>query len=173
MANFPPLKKHILNLIDELIESHKLTTGTFLDVGCGIGDISLHLAKRGWRGRAIDFSAAAIVKARVSLAPYPVTAAVDDLFNVKGKFDLIVMATVIEHIKNDTVALQYLRSLLPAEPDAAHLIISMPINPQKEWRWDDDFYGHYRRYNPTYLKQQLKECGFEVIEFWDYTYPVF
>lgn len=49
----------------------------------------------------------------------------------------------------------------------------MPSNPATEWRWDDDFYGHYRRYSRNDVDKLLHDTGFEMIEFWDYTYPVF
>jgi len=172
MANFPPFKKHIINLIEEMIDIHGLS-GPFLDIGCGIGDISLPLAKRGLAGEAIDFSATAINEAKKNLQPYRVDTRVADLFEIKQQFKLIILTTVIEHIKEDTRALKHLRSCLPAEPGQGHLILSMPINPKKEWRWDDDFYGHYRRYDQHELVQQLQTCGFRVIEFWDYTWPVF
>jgi hypothetical protein len=48
----------------------------------------------------------------------------------------------------------------------------VPSNP-REWRWDDDFYGHYRRYTVAELTARLDEAGLQAIEFWDFTYPVF
>jgi hypothetical protein len=49
----------------------------------------------------------------------------------------------------------------------------MPTNPEHEWRWDDDCYGHYRRYRKGDVRRLLADCGFEMLEFWDYTFPVF
>ena len=37
-----------------------LEAATFIDIGCGKGDVSAHLARKGWQGMAIDFSDAAI-----------------------------------------------------------------------------------------------------------------
>jgi len=52
------------------------------------------------------------------------------------------------------------------------LFIAVPSNP-REWRWDDDFYGHFRRYTVTDLSEKLNDAGMEPKMFWDFTYPVF
>lgn len=172
MANFEPMKKYILLLMDEIINSYSLS-GPFLDAGCGRGDISLHLAQKGWMGLAVDFSPESIKIAQETLSPYKVQAEVMDLFAVKGEFRTIVMATVIEHIKDDKELLRHLRSCYPKDGRKGYLIISMPTNPKKEWRWDDDFYGHYRRYEKEAVNSLLNDCQFRMLEFWDYTFPVF
>lgn len=172
MANFEPLKRYILKLMDEMIAQYHLS-GPFLDAGCGIGDVSLHLAKRGWEGLAVDFSTEAIAIARKNLQSYNVRAEAGDLFAIKGAFKTIVMATVIEHVKEDTAILKHLRTCFPKDGTKGHFIVSMPTNPQKEWRWDDDFYGHYRRYEKEAFEKQLAACGFKMLEFWDYTFPAF
>ncbi len=172
MANFEPLKRYILKLMDEMIDQYNLT-GPFLDAGCGIGDVSLRLAKRGWEGLAVDFSPEAIKICRKNLQPYKVRTEAMDLFAVKGEFKTIVMTTVIEHIKEDTAILKHLRTCYPKDGAKGYFIVSMPTNPKKEWRWDDDFYGHYRRYEKESLEKQLASCGFKMLEFWNYTFPVF
>jgi len=50
---------------------------------------------------------------------------------------------VLEHIKNDQQVLRKLSSLLVK---GGFLVMAVPSNPD-EWSWDDDFYGHFRRYN--------------------------
>lgn len=170
MPNFVPFKNYFLHIMDQLIDSHQLQ-GPFLDAGCGRGDVALHLGQRhGWQGQAVDFSEAALGAARQALRGYPVQVRAADLLALHGRFRTIVMCTVIEHIKDDRAVLRHLRSCID---DSAHLIISMPSNPASEWRWDDDFYGHYRRYSRADVDEMLRSCGFEMLEYWDYTYPVF
>lgn len=76
---------------------------------------------------------------------------------------------VLEHIEDDNAALKKASSLLSAK---GHLLISVPSNP-KEWRWDDDVYGHYRRYTVEEIRNKLLKVQIEPLVFWDFTYPVF
>jgi hypothetical protein len=48
----------------------------------------------------------------------------------------------------------------------------VPSNP-REWRWDDDSFGHFRRYTEAGLRERLAGAGFSVVELWDFTFPVF
>ncbi len=169
MANFPPLKKYLLYCIDQLIDQYGLY-GPFLDVGCGKGDVSAHLAKKQWVGVAVDESIEALIEAKIALAIHPgVEVANRSLFNQDGLFQTILAMDVIEHIEDDTEALRKICSLLPL---GGHLILSVPSNP-KEWRWDDDCFGHYRRYTEAELRKKLVAVGFSVLEIWDFTFPVF
>jgi SAM-dependent methyltransferase len=172
MANFLPLKQYIFQLLDKMIDTHHLV-GPFLDAGGGIGDTALHLARRGWSGLMVDSSPEAVAQAAVALAPYPVRAETKSILEVQEKFNTIVMLTVIEHVKNDLELLRHLRGCFMPDQHNQYLILSMPVNPKTEWRWDDDYYGHYRRYEKAAWQKQLLECGFKTVEFWDYTFPVF
>ncbi|HVN34129.1 MAG TPA: class I SAM-dependent methyltransferase, partial [Casimicrobiaceae bacterium] len=69
MANFLPLKQYMLYCLDRFIERYALR-GPFLEIGCGRGDVSAYLARKGWSGLAIDFSDSAIAAASANLAPY-------------------------------------------------------------------------------------------------------
>jgi len=168
MANFLPLKKYIFFCIDKLINELKLN-GPFLDLGCGIGDLSYYLSLKGWQGLAIDSSRDAIVEAKSRLINLPqVTVEHKSLAQVDGKFNTVFCLDVLEHIKDDLSALKHIYNLVLPE---GYLVISVPSNP-KEWRWDDTFYGHYRRYSKIELKEKLSSCGFTPLVFWDFTYPV-
>jgi len=169
MANFPPLKNYLLYCLDRLIDDYQLSW-PFLDVGCGAGDVSSHLAIKGWQGEAIDFSDQAIENAKNNLALFNnIKVGKSSLFEVNGNFKTIFLLDVLEHIDDDNAALTKAASLLAIN---GFLVISLPSNP-KEWRWDDDFYGHYRRYSLEEVKEKLILAGFEPVLFWDFTYPVF
>lgn len=79
------------------------------------------------------------------------------------------MLDILEHIDDDRQALKKMASLLDSD---AYLVLAIPSNP-RHWGWDDDFYGHVRRYTLPELKQKLGEVGLEVVIAWDFTYPVF
>jgi SAM-dependent methyltransferase len=169
MANFVPLKNYMLYCLDRFIEQYGLEE-PFLEIGCGRGDVSAHLARRDWRGMAIDFSDTAIREARSTLAPYPgVVVRKQALAEVTGTWNTIVLWDVLEHIDDDAGALRTIERLLKP---GGRLLIAVPSNP-REWRWDDDFYGHYRRYTVDDLSRRLKGAGLAPAAFWDFTYPVF
>jgi SAM-dependent methyltransferase len=169
MANFPPLKNYIIYCIDRLIDGYGLAP-PFLDAGCGIGDISCHLALKGWHGQALDTCDAAIEKARKYLSAHKkVEVKNHDLFQAGGIFNTILLIDVLEHLKDDLAALRMAHSLLF---ENGHLIVSVPSNPI-EWRWDDDFYGHLRRYDMEEIRKKLIDSGFNPLVFWDFTFPFF
>lgn len=169
MANFVPLKNYMLYCLDRIIGQHGLV-GPFLEIGCGRGDVSAHLARKGWHGLAIDFSPAAIAQARATLAPFPEVAVCQQaLSDLEGSWKTILLWDVLEHIEDDVGALRTIARLLGP---GGHLLIAVPSNP-REWRWDDDFYGHYRRYTVATLTGRLEGAGLATEAFWDFTYPAF
>jgi len=169
MANFIPLKQYMFYCLDKFIAQYGLAP-PFLDIGCGIGDLSRYLASKGWRGKAVDFSQLAVDKTSENLVPFPqVSIEKKSLFEEKGHFKTVFLWDVIEHIERDELALEKVASLLVPN---GYLLVSFPSNP-KEWRWDDEFYGHYRRYTAEEMKAKLIHAGLEPVVFWDFTYPLF
>lgn len=169
MANFKPLNNYSLFLLDKFIEKYKIKS-PFLDVACGNGYLSKHLAKKGWVGAPIDYSAKSIVIAQENLKESKKVKVKKKSFSeTSGKFNTVLMFDILEHIDDDIYALRKAHSLLL---DNGHLIIACSSNP-KEWRWDDNFYGHYRRYTEHELRKILIATGFKPITYYDYTFPVF
>src|SRR5215813_665103 len=169
MANFPPLKRYILYCIDRLIEDFCLC-GPFLDVGCGSADVSAHLAVKSWQGKAIDISPQVIPTAQKNLSSFPsVRLEQASLFDEEETFNTVLLLDVLEHIEDDAGVLTKVYGLVS---EKGHLIVAVPSNPC-EWRWDDEFYGHYRRYTLDQIDMRLHAAGFIPLAFWDFTYPVF
>jgi len=169
MANFAPLKRHMLECLDRFVVEHGLEP-PFLDIGCGAGDVAEHLARKGWSGTAIDGSEAAIGRSRIRLAPYPGVdvrrAWIDEL---AGTWPTVLMWDVLEHLDDDRAALAGIARLMAP---GGRLLLAVPSNP-REWRWDDDFYGHVRRYTADGLREKLAEAGLEAVTFEDFTFPVY
>jgi SAM-dependent methyltransferase len=167
MANFPPYKAYIVASLDELIARHALSD-PFLDFGCGRGDVALHLARRGWCGIALDSSAEARALAEATLATHPrvgVRGSVGD-----ERFDTIVMLDVLEHVADDRGALAAAAAL---QAPGGALVLTVPTHPEREWRWDDELYGHLRRYRPDDLVRLLDDAGYRVAEMWEISFPAF
>ena len=169
MANFLPLKHYMFFCLDRFVEQYGLH-GPFLEIGCGRGDVSAHLAAMGWSGLAIDFSDSAIAAATANLRQFPdVVVTRQPLSEVTGQYACIIMWDVLEHIEDDREALRAVARLLPP---GGHVLLAVPSNP-REWRWDDDFYGHFRRYTVAEMEEKLAQAGLQSLAFWDFTYPVF
>lgn len=171
MANFPPFKEYILSTLDEFIGCFHLT-GPFIDIGCGRGDVAEHLACQGWSGKAIDVSPETVKVAQIALHAHPsVQVSCESLESQTGNlFSTAVMFDTLEHIPDDRAALAAVAAI---QPSGAALVSTVPSNPDREWRWDDDAYGHIRRYRPEDLGQLLMSSGYQVVEMWDISFPIF
>jgi SAM-dependent methyltransferase len=156
--------------LDRFIEDYDLKP-PFLDIGCGIGDLCAYLGKRGWNGKGIDFSPGAIAQARDRLVSFPnLVVEEKNLFDeTEGRYYTIFLWDIIEHIENDRTALEKAASLLLP---GGTILIAVPSNP-REWRWDDEMVGHYRRYTMDGLAMLMREVGLEPLKFWDFTFPIF
>ncbi|HVR73536.1 MAG TPA: class I SAM-dependent methyltransferase [Planctomycetota bacterium] len=169
MANFQPLKNYMLYCLDKFIQMEHLE-GPFLDIGCGIGDVSLYLAKKGWSGTSIDYSDIAVERAKKTLAAFPnVTVRKAALEEMEGSFKTVILWDVLEHIEQDEPALEKISTLLAP---GGRLLLAVPSNP-REWRWDDPFYGHFRRYTTKDMSKKLTQAGLKPLLFWDFTFPTF
>ncbi|MEK7476526.1 MAG: class I SAM-dependent methyltransferase [Candidatus Coatesbacteria bacterium] len=170
MPNFPPLRRYVFSVVDRWAARHGLGS-PFLEVGCGTGTLSAHLAARGWTGVALDSSPEALARAKTLLAPFPGVAVHDGVLEtVEGRvFRTAFVMDVIEHVRDDVGLLRALAERL--EP-GGWLVLLVPVNPA-EWRRDDVLYGHYRRYAWDEVQAKLREAGFEPTARWNVTVPWF
>ncbi len=88
----------------QLVESGRLQPGRAIDLGCGIGDNWIFLAKHGFNAVGVDFAASAIRKAqdRALAAGVDVEFHVDNLTglqHVDGTFDLLVDYGTFDDLK--------------------------------------------------------------------------
>lgn len=91
----PPWVGQARSELVELVQAGDLLPGRAIDLGCGEGDNAIFLAQHGFQVTAVDFSPAAIAKAKAKAleAGAEVDFRVDDLTrlaNVNGDFDLLV-----------------------------------------------------------------------------------
>ena len=175
MPSFKPSRAYLLKLTGELIDAHEVR-GPFLEIGCGDGAISAELARRGWSGVAMDLSHESERTTKELLAREGVLDRVqvrrDDFLdcNFAEKFQTIILYDVLEHVAADRIFLNKIRGSLD---EGGHLFLSVPVK-MREWRWDDDGYGHLRRYEAEELRELLNSpaSGFEKLAQWDITFPV-
>ena len=79
----------------------------------------------------------------------------------EGPYDAVILAEVLEHLRDDAIALRNLRRLL--SPDGV-LILTVPFfDDRPEW--------HIRVYSPRSIKRLLGACGFQVIAMYFRPFP--
>lgn len=135
--------------------------GEILEVGCGIGNFTKDLKKYGevW---AIDINGtyikqtAALVGDRTGIGDIEK----GEYFFGDKKFDCIVCLNVLEHIKNDQVALINMYELLKI---GGYLILLVPAHDLLYGEIDRSI-GHIRRYKKKDLIKMLTGVGFKIIK---------
>ena len=97
--------KHIANLLDQLRHrfAPDFTPRSALDFGCGVGRLTIPLARIADRVTAVDISSSMIAEARENCAQSGLHNVVfvesdDGLTRVQGSFDLIQSDIVLQHI---------------------------------------------------------------------------
>ena len=106
--------------------------GSVLDIGCGAGEHTIHLAARGHAVLGIDFSPAAVDVARENAAARGVSAsfAVADALDLgdRQRFDTIVDSALF-HIFEDAERARYVRSLRAAcRPGGRVFVLALAVS---------------------------------------------
>lgn len=78
----------------------------------------------------------------------------------KEAVDIALCSEVLEHVKDYEKALKEISRVLKKGGGA---IITVPIH-MKYWKDDDEFVGHYRRFNPNELRHYIKKAGFKIVK---------
>lgn len=144
--------------------------GTFLEVGIGAGDLILELARKSYKGVGIDISSEAvrITQEKLKNLDCDIMIKNKNLFEVTEKFDIIFALELIEHFDNDEKPLRKINELINK---SGYLILSVPAH-KKEWDINDEWAGHYRRYEKKEIKSKLEKAGFEVLKLYNYGFPI-
>ncbi len=122
---------HVLLLFEELLQIRKMRTA--VDVGCGNGRNSVHLASRGLKVESIDFSRVAL-KAAKSLAEERGVAdkihfrerdLKDNLPYRSNFFDLCLDLYVFCHFTDETMKHRYVDELYRVTKNGGHVICAL------------------------------------------------
>lgn len=141
-----------------------------LEVGCGTGNVLQVLERvcRAGQVTGLDLLAHGLRYARQRTDCSLLRADIQSLpfgpsFRLCGLFD------VLEHLPDDTDALQCLRRVLM--PDG-RLMLTVPAYMHL-WSHADEYARHYRRYTPGLLRARLEENGFEVETLTHFMAPIY
>ncbi len=151
------------------IPSHART----LDAGCGTGYMLMKLAEQGNPAVGADFDAKLVSFAQNLLhenhhaVPVHHAGLGEGKLAPLGQFDRILCLDVIEHIADDTAALQELGTVLA--PDGA-ILLSVPALPGL-YGVRDKTIGHYRRYDKPMLYAAADRAGLHIshLRYWNMT----
>ena len=122
------LMEGFMGSFDALVTESGITSSAF-EVGCGEGELSIRLSRRGLSVSGIDIAEDAIIEARrrIEAAGVPVqvdTGSIYELDAVARRADLVVCCEVLEHLDNTSSALDQLHALC-----GRYLITSVPREP--------------------------------------------
>jgi 2-polyprenyl-3-methyl-5-hydroxy-6-metoxy-1,4-benzoquinol methylase len=129
-----------------------------LEIGCGTGHNLAMLQRFGTVEAAeLDPEARKLAEQRLG-RPIHVDALPELANRVDGKFDMIALLDVLEHVPDDRGALTAIRRML--KPGGA-LLLTVPIN---KWMWTahDEAHHHHRRYTPAEIAALAREAGFRI-----------
>lgn len=140
-----------------------------LDIGCGAGTISFYLANKGHDVLGIDISQKAINECLQSKKELGLNNLDFEQFDFpnnypKQNFDFVIFTEVIEHLEDDSRALQVINKLL--KPNGI-MILSTPSDKAPLHRMGltkefDKKVGHVRRYSEKEIVDLIKENNFVV-----------
>ena len=128
------------------------------NAGCGSGELSLRLARRGHTVVGIDpepsYIALAVEKARTcGAARCTFEVSSIESYAGPGGFDCVVSTDVLEHIEDDRAAFAKLASLV--RPGGL-VLLALPAVPWL-FGYHDTLLGHYRRYSKRTLRALVGE----------------
>ena len=148
------------DILAELVH-RKLDLGAdarILEIGCGTGHNLPMLARFG-RVDAIEIDAAARAVASKRVGHEVMNAPLPDLIGVeKGRYDLIALLDVLEHVEQDRDALVSISQRLKP---GGHILLTVPAHP---WMWSahDEVNHHHRRYTKASFKAVIAAAGLRI-----------
>jgi SAM-dependent methyltransferase len=154
----------------------KVRPSQALDIGCGSGNVTRHLADFSDHVHAIDISERAVEVAQENLRNADnISFEAIDVFAVpeserehlEGHYDLVMLSEVLEHIDADEDALANVARLLRSD---GRLLLTVPADPS-QWSVEDELAGHKRRYTKQELCTKLERAGFQVEKMVNWGFP--
>lgn len=158
------LKRKVI--LDALV---KTQAKTFLEVGCGAGDLLSFLDRRGYSGMGIEISQDAYHTASSLGLSRNITVSMTPLEEISEHFDVVIASEVMEHWEDDLAFLRLLKGRLVKN---GWLFLTVPAHMSK-WGKNDDFCGHVRRYERAELMDKLAAAGYDTVEISSYGVPLY
>jgi trans-aconitate methyltransferase len=157
MQDVGPVHRHMRRIVSRLLG--ELDYGSVLEVGCGAGH-NLPLVCDGHdlkRVTGVDISQEALRRARER---WP--SAEFDRLDIQeealpGRWDLVFSSLVLEHLPDDTAALEHMRAMT-----GRYLVVTTIGGNYERYRSWETQMGHVRNYARGELEQKLRRAGFGI-----------
>jgi len=129
---------------------------TFLDVGAGNGLFLKFFKAKGFKVAGYELEQKNIDNMKKDPVLKSVSIAQADITNLRGSenFDMVMASDVIEHIKDDVLAIKNLWSFV--KPGGL-MIITVPAHSYLYGKRDEKW-GHHRRYDQKVLLERIEEA---------------
>ena len=145
-------------IIDSFIRQlHLPKNAEILEAGCGTGGNLVMLSAHG-RVDAMEIDEIACALANQRQVTQVKNGSLPENIPFEGKYDLIVILDVLEHLDNDLAALKALYAKLKP---GAWLLITVPAY-QFLWSQHDEINHHKRRYFLKNLQQVVRKANYEL-----------
>jgi 2-polyprenyl-3-methyl-5-hydroxy-6-metoxy-1,4-benzoquinol methylase len=142
-----------------------------LDVGCGFGSVISYL--EGKEIFVLDISLE-VIQAFINIKNVNIKTFYGDITSedithklIKNNIDTIICFNVLEHIKDDILALRNMYKILNFSK--GYLIIVVPAHKILYGRMDK-MAGHWRRYSKKEIITKLRTAGFKIIDLFYFNY---
>jgi 2-polyprenyl-3-methyl-5-hydroxy-6-metoxy-1,4-benzoquinol methylase len=159
--------KHEIIKYELFFLEHLQPSDTVLDIGCGNGKVSYHLAQKAKHVVGVDLKASNIKKASQLFSLPNLSFSVADATrdSLPGPFNAIVLSNVLEHIEHRVEFLKKLKNIAP------QLLIRVPLltrdwltvfkkNEGFEYRLD---ITHYIEYTEENFRQEIEQAGLKIV----------
>ena len=167
MRLYGPMSRHTRRLMRLLTKDMK--PHSILDVGCGEGSLLKALVEIHPNAKAAGIE---IATNALHLAQRTLPDANFKIMDIAASqwertFDLVVCADVVEHINNDSIAIQHMAAMTAP---GGHLIIA---TLQGRMRRFESGIGHVRNYAPGELQAKITEAGLKVDRVIEWGFPLY
>ena len=165
MKDTGPMSRHTRRLILKTLRA--VSFRSVLDVGCGPGAFLMFLADKfqGLNLAGTDISETAVNLARKKLPAASFLVGDVTAAPPEGRYDLVTMIDVAEHIPNDLAAFQNIRACCQG-----HLLVSTLEGRMRPFEVE---VGHVRNYAPGELQKKLEAADFEIVSFRRWGWPFY
>ncbi len=159
---------HLIRFLNET--SGYIDSKNILDVGCGVGTLSLYIASKRKKVIGIDISKNAIAIAQKSAKFLNLDNCIKFInkdildYNTNFKFDFILCSEVIEHNKNVLLMLKKIKTFMKKD---GVLFVTTPLDTAPLYRWGllhkfELRVGHIKRYSEKSIKKLIYKSGLEI-----------
>jgi SAM-dependent methyltransferase len=156
-------RQHALAILRQFVEKHK-RPGSLLDIGCAHGEFLVEMRSHGWTVEGIEINkyAATIAQEKYGLNIFIGTL---NEFDGSGRYDVITMWDVLEHLASPKLALRRIHHLLNPDGRIIFCIPNLRSFDAKlfgHWWTGWDPPRHLFMFPPRVLDALLCQVGFEV-----------